>query len=464
MATKSRKPTKPQKPTPDYPLFPHASGLWAKKVEGKLRYFGPWADPQAALERYNAWLTGQQKPSSLPQPGKTGKPRKDFPLYRHRTGQWAKRVRGKVHYFGTNRDAALRKWAKQKDDLLAGREPQNGEGLTVGRLSNVFLAYKQCYVDSGEITQRTWDDYEVICERVVAQFGPGRLVANLRPQDFKSLREDFAKTHGPVALHNDIGRARVMFNHAFKQGLIDRPVLFGDSFKKPKRAVLRRERQKKGKKMFQADEIRAALDNAGVQLRAMVFLGINCGLGNNDCVKLAVNNLDLEGGWLDYPRPKTAIHRRCPLWSETVDALRLALKSRPTPKDEDYGDRVFITKYGTPWEPKSHTDNPVTKEMAKLLKDLKIHRKGVGFYALRHTFETIGRRSRDNDAVRTIMGHVEAPNDMSAVYNEEAPDDARLRAVTDYVHAWLFPPKSKSVAGQAEPADESVHAAAETGS
>lgn len=438
MATKSRKPTKPQKPTPDYPLFPHASGLWAKKVEGKFRYFGPWADPQAALERYNAWLTGQQKPSSLPQPGKTGKPRKDFPLYRHRTGQWAKRVRGKVHYFGTNRDAALRKWAKQKDDLLAGREPQNGEGLTVGRLSNVFLAYKQCYVDTGEITQRTWNDYKVICVRVVAKFGPGRQVANLRPEDFRSLREEFAKTHGPVALHNDIGRARVMFNHAFKQGLIDRPVLFGDSFKKPKKAILRRERRKNGKKMFAADEIRQILGKAGVQLRAMVYLGINCGLGNHDCAKLPMKALDLDNAWLDYPRPKTETDRRCPLWPETVEALRAALAARPQPKDEAHKDRVFITKYGTSWEPKSANDNPVTKETVKVLEDLGIHRKGTGFYALRHTFITIGRKSRDLEAVKAIAGHVDDPDDMSAHYDEEPVDDARLRAVTDYVRAWLL--------------------------
>ena len=35
------------------------------------------------------------------------------------------------------------------------------------------------------------------------------------------------------------------------------------------------------------------------------------------------------------------------------------------------------------------------------------------------------------------MGHVEDANDMSAVYNEEPVDDARLKAVTDFVRAWL---------------------------
>ena len=60
---------------------------------------------------------------------------------------------------------------------------------------------------------------------------------------------------------------------------------------------------------------------------------------------------------------------------------------------------------------------------------------------LRHTFQTIGEEARDKDAVRSIMGHAEASNDMSAVYNEKPVDDARLRAVTDYIRAWLFSAK-----------------------
>jgi hypothetical protein len=45
---------KPDKPYPEFPLFPHDTRHWAKKTQGKLHYFEPWSDPGGALKKYLA--------------------------------------------------------------------------------------------------------------------------------------------------------------------------------------------------------------------------------------------------------------------------------------------------------------------------------------------------------------------------------------------------------------------------
>ena len=69
---------------------------------------------------------------------------------------------------------------------------------------------------------------------------------------------------------------------------------------------------------------------APVPLKAMLLLGVNCGLGNHDIAMLPLSALDLDSRWLKFPRPKTGIQRRCPLWPETVEALTTAIAERTT--------------------------------------------------------------------------------------------------------------------------------------
>jgi len=455
-------PVKPEKPTPDFPLFPHANGQWAKKIKGKLEYFGPWADPDAALAKFNGL-----SPAKIAFTGKPAKPSDDFPLFPHDSGQWAKKVRGKLHYFGPWVDpkAALARWNTEKDDLLAGRVRSNGNGLTIMELCNKFLNSKRRQVESGELEQRTWQDYHDICERVQGVLGKQTLVLDLRAENFEKLRSAFAKGErgkaiGPVALGNCITRSRVLFNYAYGNELIDRPVKYGKAFSKPKRAVLRKDRKKRPKKMFSAAEIKLMLGKASIQLKAMILLGINAALANHDCALLELGQLNLDDGWLEFPRPKTGIDRRARLWPETVQAIKAALLSRPQARDKAHDQRVFITKFGTTWEPKTKgwCDSPISKETAKLLNDLGIKRQGVNFRSLRHTFQTIAEKSLDKDAVRYVMGHVEPTGDMSAVYSEELPSDKRLTKIAKRVRKWLF--SGSKQRPQNADADDVAHAEA----
>src|SRR5262245_30595997 len=94
---------------------------------------------------------------------KPPKPYPEFPLYAHAAGYWAKKVRGQVYYFGpwADPDAALAKYLEQRDALHAGRKVrESSAGADVRELCNRFLASKQSLVDHGELSPRSWDDYK----------------------------------------------------------------------------------------------------------------------------------------------------------------------------------------------------------------------------------------------------------------------------------------------------------------
>jgi hypothetical protein len=135
--------------------------------------------------------------STVPTPaGKPAKPYPDFPLFPHAAGQWAKKVRGRLHYFGVwaDPDAALAKYLEQKDALHAGRKPRPDAGAaTVKDVANDFLNAKRALVDAGELSPRTWADYKQVCDLVVAHLGKSRPAEDAGPDDFAALRNKVAK-------------------------------------------------------------------------------------------------------------------------------------------------------------------------------------------------------------------------------------------------------------------------------
>jgi integrase len=372
---------------------------------------------------------------------KSGKPRPDFPLFPHATGRWAKKVRGRLHYFGKVADdphgqKALNLWLDQKDDLLAGRKPRpKTEGLTVADLANSFLNHKRGFLESGELAQRTFDRYYATCFLLNETFGGTRMVADLRPDDFQSLRAKMAKRWGPIALGNEIQIVRSIFRYGYEAELLDRPVRFGPGFKKPSARTIRQTRAANGPRMFTREEIHKTLEAAGVNMRAMVLLGINAALGNTDLGLLPIDAIDLKAGWLDYPRPKTGMPRRIPLWPETVEAIKTVLANRREPKDPQDAPLLFIGQRGENYVG-NHRGYRVTQEFDRVLTKAKVN--GRSFYDLRRTFQTIAEGAHDLVAVQSIMGHAPANGDMSAIYRQRI-DDERLRAVVNHVRAWLYP-------------------------
>lgn len=441
-STIDRPPKPPKSECPDFSLCPASNGRWQKKILGKIHYFGRW---------------GRVVNGSLTRIREDGCWQEAWELYK-----------------------------KQAEDLHAGRKPRiEGEGLTVGDLCNRFLTYRKRLMESNEISARTFIDERGTTDRLVATFGKNRLVDDLGADDFERLRADIAKQCGPVRLGNEVTRVKAVFRYGRKSDLIPR------EFRKPKKSVLRKHRAANGNRILEAAAIRALLDVASVPMRAMILLGVNCGFGNSDCATLAVEAVDLNGSWINFPRPKNGIPRRCPLWPETVNALRATIAKRPEPKDKADGGLVFVTEWGHRWvrasvtttadgKMKSKKNDSIIQEFDKLLMRprcpscgriqtsakaeecvckwkpsadkpwTKMKREGLGFYALRRSFRTEADAAKDRSASRLIMGH--APSDSAEEIDDTYVahiDDSRLQAVVEHVRAWLWPETSGKPTDQA---------------
>lgn len=337
--------------------------------------------------------------------------------------------------------------------MHAGRRPREvnpTDAVTVKDLANSYLLVQEEKARRGLITAAWFDD----CLRTVKDFvtfaGKNRRWDDLRPPDFGKYRLHLYDRYGVCTIDRAITVVRGMFKHAYESELVDRPVRYGRQFNKPTLKEKRRSRAERdranGRRLFEENQIRDMLELARGQLKAMILLGINGGFGNTDCAELPVVAVNLAAGVIDYERPKTAIQRVVPLWPETTDAIRAVKADRPKPKRPEYDHLLFLTRFGTPWKkhavydsdgelPRVGLQQAISAEFRKLLVGLSLQRRGLGFYALRHTFRTWADETKDQHAIHRIMGH--ALPGMSGVNVEEISLE-RLRAVVDHVRQRLF--------------------------
>ena len=365
-----------------------------------------------------------------------------FPLWLHPSGQWCKKYHGKAYYFGIDKDAAEVRYRAEWDDIIQGKvRKQSADSLTVADAANHFLAEKKRKVESGELSRRTFADYFATCEAVVAALGRDRGVLDLGPADFAKMRANVAKRVGPVSVLNFVTRVRVLFKFAYDFDLIPHPVRYGAGFDRPTKKVLRVARSQKGERMIEAVDLNTMLDHADVQMRAMMLLALNGGLGATDCSQLTRGDLAKRPGWLELARAKTGMARRFQLWPETIAALGVVHPARPAAKDPIHADLVFLTRLGQPWTRftsdgmgKRSVQDSTSAQFSKLAAACGVKLTGR-FYTLRHVFRTIADEVGDRPAIDKIMGH--SDNSMADAYRERIADE-RLERVSNHVREWLL--------------------------
>jgi len=70
-----------------------------------------------------------------------------FPLTLHPTGQYCKKIKGKLYYFGADKQRALTKYFEQAKWLHAGQDlPRQSatQAMDLKTLCNLYLEFRKC--------------------------------------------------------------------------------------------------------------------------------------------------------------------------------------------------------------------------------------------------------------------------------------------------------------------------------
>jgi integrase len=203
-----------------------------------------------------------------------GRRTRKFPLTLHPTGQYCKKIRGKIHYFGTDRQEVLRRYYERASALHSG----TGEAallpdkLTLEGLCNLYLDHQLARAKASEIQERQYHEQKPRLRAFADLIGRGRLVAEIKTVELLHYcKKRIVDGRAPVTINNELAVIKAMFHWAEQSEVIKQGPRLDAVKKIPRRKV---ERQ-----TFTPDEVRTLLATGSVQMRAMILLGLNRGFG-----------------------------------------------------------------------------------------------------------------------------------------------------------------------------------------
>ena len=310
-----------------------------------------------------------------------------------------------MYYFGSDKQEALQRYIDQAAYLHGSNHNSQrpvGDSMTLKQLCDIFLKYQFAKVKAYAITAQHYNDQVSSLNILMSFLGQRRSIKDISTLDLQNykrkLQKHYNKSSHRLNLH--ISNLKTLFHWAKKNDILKQIPNID--------AISRSKLTNKQRRIFTHEEINKLLTVADTQMKAMIWLGLNCGFGCTDCSDLQWKNLNLDNGRVVFPRGKTGVPRDLPLWSETVDALKAVPKK---------GELVFYTARGNPFvrnalkidtsgNEKYSPINSIATKFARLIKKAGLDvPKGTGFYTLRRTAATMAARSGDPFAVQRLLGH-----------------------------------------------------------
>jgi len=357
-----------------------------------------------------------------------------FPLTLHPTGQYCKKVKGKIYYFGSDKKRALERYLYLDQATYLHGHQENlqkptEDHMTLKQLCDMYLKYQYSKLQANDLTASHHNEQIGSLNKLMTFLGQNIEIKNISTLDLQNYKRRIQKSHVSVCrLNLHISIMKALFHWARKNDVLTNIPNID--------AVSRGKIVHQEKFTFDPEQINKLLSAADVKMRAMTWLGLNCGFGCTDCSVLKWTDLDLVNARVKLPRRKTGVFRDIPLWPETVAALEKIPRT---------GKLVFYTSRGNPYiqtllkpdgngNGKYTTLNTITTKFSRLIKKSGFDvPKGTGFYTLRRTAATLAARSGDPFAVQRLLGHADLQMATRYVQDVSQQTDRVIRKSRDYM-------------------------------
>ncbi len=198
-----------------------------------------------------------------------------FPLTLHPTGQYCKKINGKLYYFGSDKKKALQKYLDQASDLHGNKEQTQKKSdceMTLKELCDLYLQYQYLKIQANALTARHHNEQIASLNKFMSFLGQGRKIDEISTLDLQNYRRKLKKAYSTAHRMNlHISIMKAMFHWAKKNDVLDSIPNID--------AVSRGKIIHKQRLTFSSEDIHQLLDAADIKMQAMIWLGIIVVLG-----------------------------------------------------------------------------------------------------------------------------------------------------------------------------------------
>jgi integrase len=219
---------------------------------------------------------------------------------------------GKRIYIGSDKEQALKRYHRLGLGFeLIQQEPAAPIEITIKELANRFISAQQANWRTPKDTLKCYKDW---LGRFIEDYSRLR-VADFAVEQFArwkiSLKE---RGYSTESINHYLSAVRAMFTFAEETGLIEKALKLKrvKNEKKPRLGS-------NAKPLYATGNLRLLLEQADMQMKAMIMLALNCGFGPKDIQDLTWDQID--GERVTLPRSKTGVCQTYLLWPETLQLL-----------------------------------------------------------------------------------------------------------------------------------------------